>query len=326
MSLKVGFIGVGRIAQIHMDILAKMKDVDLIAFCDIEKEKAREYAQKFGGKAYSDHYQMFKKENLDALYVCVPPFAHTDQEIIAAERKINLFIEKPVALALGKAREVEKAILKNTIICSVGYVVRYLDLVEKIKRLIKDKKITLALGRFHDFPYSPSWWKIKKKSGGQLVEQATHVVDIFRYLLGEPDRVYAQSFQALNKREEYDIDDASAVNLHFKNGTLGVVSSSCIGTGRGKEGIGVELLTSGMELHLLGWSVLKIYSSSHLEEWKTTCNMYELEDKAFIKAIRNNDSSPIRSSYSDAIRTLQITLLAGTSTKTGKVYNIADCN
>lgn len=323
MGLKVGFIGVGAIAETHINILSKIEDVELVAFCDIDKKKAEKCAQRFGAKAYFDHHQMLEKEDLNALYICIPPFAHTDQEIIAAKKKINLFIEKPVALSLEKAKEIEKAVLKNNIICSVGYVVRYLDLVEKMRQMIEDKRIVLASGRFHCSPWSAPWWTIKEKSGGQLVEQATHVVDLLRFLLGEPDKVYAQFLPTLNKKKEYNIDDASQVSLHFKNGTLAVITSTCIGTERGKEGIGVELLSRGMEIHLLGWDTLRTYSPSHFEEQNSTSNMYELENKAFIKAIQEGRPSLIRSSYSDAVKTLQITLLAEESGKTGEAYSIS---
>ncbi|MEM0011140.1 MAG: Gfo/Idh/MocA family oxidoreductase, partial [Candidatus Bathyarchaeia archaeon] len=180
MKVKVGFLGCGGIAHAHMERLAKMDDVEMVAFCDVVKERAEGSAQRYGGRAYTDHHSMLENEELQALFVALPPFAHTDGEIIAAEKGIHLFIEKPIALTLEKAKEIDSAIKKNGVIASVGYHFRYMDTVEEAKQFVEGKTIGMVLGYWiGGFP-GVYWWRKMDMSGGQIVEQTTHIFDLAR--------------------------------------------------------------------------------------------------------------------------------------------------
>lgn len=95
MPVRVAFIGSGGIARLHMDILSRMEDVQLACFCDVDGQKAWAAAVEYGGKAYTDYQEMLEKEDLQAVYICLPPFAHSTQELDAAEKGIALFIESP---------------------------------------------------------------------------------------------------------------------------------------------------------------------------------------------------------------------------------------
>ena len=185
MKVRVGFIGTGRIAVRHMEKLAKIEDTRLVSVCDVHKKEAERVARTFATNCYTDYREMLEKEELEAVYICLPPFAHGEQEIMAAEKKINLFIEKPLALNLKKAYQINEAIEKNSIISSVGYVYRYSDIVNKVKTELEKRKTALILG-YYFCPLRPVyWWRNKNESGGQIVEQTTHIFDLARYLVGE---------------------------------------------------------------------------------------------------------------------------------------------
>jgi len=121
-----------------------------------------------------------------------------------------------VNLSLEKAREIEEVIKKKNLITSVGYLLRYMDIIEKTKRLLEKKKLALLLGKyFGEVPRGEKGWFIRKeKSGGQIVEQATHVVDLVRYFAGEVDQIYARGFTGLNKLKNYDV--SGAFLLHWR--------------------------------------------------------------------------------------------------------------
>jgi len=109
-KVRLGMIGCGGIAQWHMSLLEKMEEAQMVAFCDIREEAARECAEKYSGVPYTKHEEMFAKEKLDAIFLCIPPFAHTDQAIMAAQKGIHVFAEKPVALNMAKALEIQRAL------------------------------------------------------------------------------------------------------------------------------------------------------------------------------------------------------------------------
>ena len=137
MIVKVGFVGCGGIAHTHMERLRKIREARMVAFYDIVPEKARETAKSVGAKAYPSLQEMLDKEELDAVYVCVPPFAHGfEPEIV--ERGINIFVEKPVALSMDTARKIESAIRKAGVLSSVAYMWRYFDTTALAKRVLEE--------------------------------------------------------------------------------------------------------------------------------------------------------------------------------------------
>ena len=103
MSIHVGFLGLGGIAQREMQTLSQVKDVKFAGLCDVDAGRASAAAQKFGGKPYTDFDQMLSAEKMDALFVALPPFAHTDQEVRAVQKGIHLFVNKPVASSLARS-------------------------------------------------------------------------------------------------------------------------------------------------------------------------------------------------------------------------------
>ncbi|TET11749.1 Gfo/Idh/MocA family oxidoreductase [Candidatus Aerophobetes bacterium] len=313
MKVKIGFIGTGRIAVRHMKKLAKIKDTELACVCDVDGKEAQKVAKAFGTKSYVEYQEMLDKEKLQAVYICLPPFAHGDQEILAAEKGINLFVEKPLALNLEKAYQINEVIEKNGVISSVGYVYRYSDIVNRAKKELKKRKIALVLGHYfcplrHDVP----WWRNKNESGGQIVEQTTHIFDLARYLVGEVDKVYGQKFNGLMEdMENYSLDDASCVNLHFENGAIGSISSACI-LSHGREWE-INLIAKGLKVDLLLSSRLLKINNGKEKKIRMDIDPYQAENEAFIKAIKEDNPKIISSPYSDALKTLKLTLAANAS-------------
>lgn len=323
MKVRIGFIGTGRIANRHMEKLSTIKDVTLVSVCDVEKKEAKKMTKIWGGKLYTDYREMLDKESLDAAYICLPPFAHTDQEILAAEKGINLFVEKPLALDLKKACQISKIIEESGVISSVGYLYRYSDIVNRAKEEVNQRKIALILGHYLCSMPSIRWWRNKNESGGQIVEQTTHIFDLARYLVGEVDTIYGQRSRGLMKDvKNYSLDDASCVNLHFQSGAVGSISSACT-LKRGRDW-GINLIGKGFRIDLLLSSHLLIISNGKREEIKMQTDPYQAEDEAFIKAVKKNRPEIIKSSYSDALKTLKLTLAADSSLEKGKIISLSN--
>ena len=110
MAIKVGFVGAGGRARNHMRTLHRIKDVEIVAICDVNENTAKEATSEYGGRVYTDYNAMLEKEDLTAMYVVVPTFAHYDAEILAAQKGIHLMLEKPVAPSMEKAVEILDAV------------------------------------------------------------------------------------------------------------------------------------------------------------------------------------------------------------------------
>src|SRR5574340_70276 len=315
--VRVGFVGTGGIASgLHMPQLKEIEAVEFAALCDTQRARAEEASQKFGGNVYSDHHEMLEREQLDALYVCLPPNAHTDAEIIAAQKGLHLFVEKPIVMTMEQGKEIAKAIKKAKIISCVGYQLRYTPAAIAAPDYLQGKTIAMVAGtRWGGVAGGTDhWWRVMERSGGMLHEQATHNVDLMRYLAGDITEVCARfSLNALKDVENLDIPDAQVVLLKFKNGATGYFSASCALTkGGGQSSLDVVmkdvLLRYGSEVKL------SPAEAGTVELPPQGMNI----DQAFIHAIRTGDRSVIRSDYFDALKTTEVTLGATKSAETGK--------
>ena len=316
MPVRVAFIGSGGIARLHMDILSRMEDVQLACFCDVDGQKAWAAAAEYGGKAYTDYQEMLEKEDLQAVYICLPPFAHSTQELDAAEKGIALFIEKPVALTEEKAEQILKTIEGKRIISSVGYNWRYLNITQTAAELLKGRKLSLALGSFiGGMPRTP-WWRVMSQSGGQIVEQTTHIFDLARYLLGEVKTIYATATSgSMLDVPGFDVHDASTVTLTLASGAICTITSACIAPQ--SPCVGLTIYTRDRTVKLTS-EELTISEPGRKEIIENQNDPYFEEDRIFIEAVQSKNPSGIKSTYADAVRTLRVTLAANRSIAQGR--------
>ncbi|MBN1675526.1 MAG: Gfo/Idh/MocA family oxidoreductase [Kiritimatiellae bacterium] len=317
-SIRVGFVGTGGIAtHKHMPKLKELEGVECVAMCDVAEDRAKEAAAKFGGKVFTDHRKMFDSVDMDAVYVCLPPFAHTDAEIIAAQKGIHLFAEKPVALTMDKALEILAAVEKAGIITAVGYGPRNTAPARQAKAFLEDKTVVMVtMTRFGGVAGGDShWWRVMAKSGGPLVEQTTHGVDMLLYVLGDVKRVYANyALRVLGDMPNLDVPDAQLVTLEFASGALGFVGVSCA-LSKGAGGGGTEFILRDMRVSLGRDGVtLTPEGAAELPPLPEVPHV----DVQFIDAIRTGDQARVGCSFREGAKTLDVTLAANESAATGQ--------
>ena len=95
-KLKVAVVGCGRISVMHFVSTAQSQFAELVACCDVKAERAKEKAEKYGVKAYTDYVEMFDKEDLDGVHLCLPHYLHSKVACAAFERGIAVLCEKPI--------------------------------------------------------------------------------------------------------------------------------------------------------------------------------------------------------------------------------------
>ena len=313
-EIKVGFAGVGDAGQLHMGRLSQIEGVKVTALCGAHRERAENAASIYGGKVYTNYQELLSKEDIDALYICVPPFAAGDIEMATVERGLPFFAEKPIALNLEKAKVIDQKIRARGIITSVGYQGRYADNADKLKVIMKSQKVGLVLGYWLGSVPDVEWWHNKETSGGQAVEQTTHIFDLARYFCGEVEKVQAFGAKGIvTEFENYNIEDTSAANLCFKSGAIGTIFSGCFLPAGHK--VGIEIYTK--ELRAEYWCSLKITERDKTTEFPYKDDVYMKEDEVFIEAVRRKNDSGIKCNYSDALETLKLTLAVSESMEKG---------
>ena len=321
MSVRIGFIGTGGIAGTHFNTLSQIDEAQLIAFCDVVAAKAEAAARRFEGKAYTNPGKMLETEALDAVYVCLPPHAHKNAEILVVQNGCALFVEKPLSNNMKTAEKVAAAIVEAGVMTSVGYHFRYHEATERTHNLLTAKnapQIGMAYARWlGGFP-GVAWWRRLNQSGGQLVEQCTHMIDLARYLVGDIKKVYCCAAQREMHKVHKDstVPDVTALTLEFENGAIGYASTACLLGGAGETGL--DLMVRDGIYELRGNTLTIRQSSGETHTYQHRNNPYLDEDRAFIQAVKTGKRLGIKSTYADALKTLAVTLAANQSAKTGK--------
>jgi myo-inositol 2-dehydrogenase / D-chiro-inositol 1-dehydrogenase len=303
--VNIGFIGCGGNARGHMKRLLELPGVKIAGVCDVVEDLSRAAAGEVGGEPYTDHRRLLDRGDLHAVYISIPVFAHGAPEFDTIDRGLPFLVEKPVAISMSLAREIEAKVKERNLLTAVGYQLRYGGTVDLAKQVLADQPLGLVNGKYwcNSGAGDPTrWLRQMEKSGGQLVEQATHTIDMMRYLAGEVTEVYCASTNRVLK--EIDCPDFNAVALRFENGAVGSLTTSWVfAQGWGNANI-VDILYADA---MLTWTYGKVtvYRNGAVEE---LAKPGPSVDEVFVEAVRTGDRSAIRSPYGDAVTSLAVSL------------------
>ena len=319
-EIKIGFIGSGGNANGHMNRLSEMEGANVVAICDIVPQKAQNAAEKHNADPYTEHRAMLERDDLDAIYLSLPVFAHGQPELDVIERGLPFFVEKPVAINMDIAREVEAAVTKADLITCVGYQLRYLGSTRIAESILNDTTINMVIGKYwcgSGRGNPDGWLRQMNKSGGQLVEQATHTIDMMRNLAGEVDSVYAM--QANRTLKQIDCPDSNSVTLQFSSGAIGSLTAAWAYAGGWDNANVLDILYDG---ELINWSPGRV-SVQEDGNWIDKNEPGPTIDEVFVNAVRSGDKSQILSPYTDAVKSLEISLAANLSAEQNKPIEIS---
>ena len=232
--LRTAILGCGGIAQRHAQNMTALDEkFQLVAFGDVSLERASTFSEKFtAGKAsvFADHQALFEESDLDAVFICLPPFAHTDQVECAAAHRVHVLIEKPIALSAEQAWRMVAAAERAGIVTQVGFMYRFGAAISRLKEMIASGEAGqagLMSARYFCNHLHAEWWRERDKSGGQLVEQVIHMVDLMRHLMGEADTVYSVQRNLYHDQVPgYSVEDVSGTVFSFRSGGIGVIYAS----------------------------------------------------------------------------------------------------
>lgn len=229
--LKTAILGCGSFTHKHAAILAGLPDdINLVGFCNRSIDKARIYSDQYtNGRAsiFADHHEMLDKLDIDLLVISLPPYAHADAVELAAAKGTHIFIEKPIALTSEKAWQMVESVEQAGIKSQVGFQMRFGEAVDRLHQMINNDQagpVGLMSARYFCNSLHSTWWRQRHLSGGQLVEQVIHMIDLVRYLMGEPISVFSRQENIFHKTvPDYSVEDVSASLFTFATGALGVI-------------------------------------------------------------------------------------------------------
>lgn len=226
-KLKVAVVGVGGISEVHIAGYKKLSNVELYAFCDINEETLKLKGEKHGvTRLYTDEKQMLDElPEIDAISVCTWNSAHAPCTIMALDAGKHVICEKPMATNADEAKAMLEAAKRNNRLLMIGFVRRFGNDAAILKDFIDSGdfgELYFAKARYirrNGFP--GGWFGDKARSGGgPLIDLGVHVIDLVRYLMGNPKPVSAYGVTYNKIGDRAGIKNGSA-DFGYDSGTRG---------------------------------------------------------------------------------------------------------
>lgn len=241
--INVGIAGCGSITRFrHAPEYLANKDAKIMGFYDYFPERAKEMAKEFGTNTYSTFEDMLADENIDAVSICTANKFHASMSIQALQAGKHVLCEKPMAMSIEEAKQMNQAARENGRILMIGHNQRLVPAHKLAKQILESeligKVLTFRVVFAHSGPENwginktnSTWFFKKQEAGfGSLADLGVHKVDLIRWLLGTEVEEVTSALTALDKKDEsgsfIEVDDNSVSILKMANGAVGTVTTS----------------------------------------------------------------------------------------------------
>lgn len=327
--LKIGIIGFGRMGITHYSIINSHPLVELRAVVDTSSALLSLLKKYTDTNPYNDYRKLFENESLDAVVICTPPTLHYPIAMLAAEKNIHVFLEKPCTIDEEQANELSIVFESKGLVNQVGYVNRFNDIFIKVKELLDNNLIGNVI-RFKSEMYSgtilksdsgSSWRDSRETGGGATIDMAAHAIDLVNYLIGKPDKITGSN---LTKIFSSNVEDAVNATFLYSNGTTGTLNVNWsdesyrkptnkieIFGSKGKivadqHGLKIYLMASSPDNNMLkGWNTVYITDVFKSVPFYVRGNEFTTQLYHFIECIQNNYIINI-CTFKDASETLGV--------------------
>lgn len=316
-ALTVGIIGAGAAAGQHVRALVTLDGVRIVGVAGRNREKAEALiadagAVGRGAAVHEDAPEMLDAVRPDVVFVAVPPHLAGEACDAVLARRIPFLVEKPLAADPATPVRIAAEIDRLGLTVAVGYQWRGVEFLPEVRRRFAERPPRLVVARWMGSTPPPAWWRHVAEGGGQVVEQATHLYDIARLLLGEGRVIAARiARHDMPNYPDADVADVGAALLEFDGGAIGSFVNTCA---LADSLIEIEFASEGLrttirlgdEWPLVTW-IVRFEQDGMVEEYEAARNPWELQTEAFLAAVRTGDPSLVLSSYADALKTDRLT-------------------
>lgn len=236
-KLRVGVIGCGSIARHrHLPEYAANPNVELVAVCDNNAERALEIGEKYGVPSYTSFVELLRDAEVDAVSVCTPNYLHAPISNAALLAGVHVLCEKPMATSKEEAESMIETAAKSGKKLMIAHNQRFVASHQKARQLIQSGEV----GKIYSFRTAfghggPEGWSVEGKEGwffqkdkafvGAMGDLGVHKTDLLRYLLGE-EIVEVGAFVETSAKEFATVDDTAVCVLKTESGTIGTLAAS----------------------------------------------------------------------------------------------------
>lgn len=313
MTLSVAVVGAGKVAGRYLTALDD-HSVDIVAVCDTDPGRAQDAATPRNAAVYTDYETLFDEETFDVLFLLTPPFVRREPAVMAAERGVHVFVEKPAAVEVGDARAVADAVETAGVVSTSGYAQRYSEVLDRALELLDGRPLGYLDGYSWTGVPGSEWGWQRETCGGYPIHMSTHIYDLVRYVAGDVTDVVGYGTHRLEDTVDYE--DVGSTTMRHRDGTVSHVSH-VVSTSVGR---GLRLFGEGADLHL-DVNSNRLTGSVDGEAIEYDGQGYRhcfgrLVDE-FLTAVEHSDPDALRTPYPDAVRTLELTWAANDAITVG---------
>lgn len=250
MTIKVGVIGCGGIANgKHLPSLAKIQEVSMVAFCDIDKIKAESAATRYGDEnatVYEDYIELLQDDSIEVIHVCTPNNTHQEITVAALNASKHVMCEKPMAKTSEESHLMIDAAVHNNKKLTIGYQNRFRADSQYLRKVTQRGDLgDIYFSKAHAIRRRavPTWGVFldeEKQGGGPLIDIGTHALDLTLWMMDnyEPESVMGSTFHKLGKQADaanawgswdpnkFTVEDSAFGFIKMKNGATIILESS----------------------------------------------------------------------------------------------------
>lgn len=292
--MRVAIVGCGRMGR-ERARAANSFGVEAILLFDEDLRRAESLASECDRASPVANLATLLQMRPDAVFVCTPPFSRGSLENQAIDLGIPFFVEKPIGISAEQIHTVLDKLRQHEVLNAVGYMNRYRNSVAHARAIIRSRHVIGITAHWVGKKYGVPWWAVREQSGGPFNEQATHLMDLFRYLSGITKTLHATA------RTKAGIETTVVVTLRLEGGGLGTFLYSC--EAKDKD-ILISIETTDGVLDLRGWDLeltRNTIDDSYPEPESKP--IFEKETAAFLQAVDTRNPTLILSDFADAYKT-----------------------
>jgi myo-inositol 2-dehydrogenase/D-chiro-inositol 1-dehydrogenase len=224
--MRIGLIGCGWIAETHLANLRALGE-QVACVCDPDPERRAWAAGLTGAEAFADWQSLLARGEPEALLVCTPPRLHREVTVEALGRGLPVYLEKPVARELDEARVIVAAAERTGVVCAIGYQWRAITWVPDVRELFAGRSLGLLAVRMFGSTAGRAWFTDQAEGGGQVLERASHGIDLVQAIAGPAVSVSATGANVPlagdDRPADSEIDDVLALTLELARGAVATV-------------------------------------------------------------------------------------------------------
>jgi predicted dehydrogenase len=230
-ALRFALVGCSAIAKKHAESLRRIDGAELAAVCDIDISRAEDLGNAYGVRHYGDYHELLKRETVDVVTVLTQSGDHAARVLDLLPYGKHIVVEKPLALRLEDADAVIRGCDEAGVKLFVVQQNRQNRAIQALRRALDERRFgRLVLGtvrvrwcRRQDYYDAAPWRGTWAQDGGVLTNQASHHIDMLRWMMGDVESVTAMTATRLARIEA---EDTAVAMLRFYSGALGVIEAT----------------------------------------------------------------------------------------------------